>query len=74
VGVGHVLDARALAAKYGKDPELWENVEEFLLKKSQPKYFRDPVVKSGYCRGEEPVKYVKEVLNRYQQYLQLINS
>jgi len=74
VGVGHVLDARALATKYGKDPELWENVEEFLLKKSQPKYFRDPIVKSGYCRGEEPVNYVKEVLNRYQQYLQLINS
>jgi membrane-bound lytic murein transglycosylase F len=74
VGVGHVLDARALAAKYGKDPEIWENVEEFLLKKSQPKYFKDPVVKSGYCRGEEPVNYVKEVLNRYQQYLQLINS
>jgi len=74
VGVGHVIDARALATKYGKDPELWENVEEFLLKKSQPKYFKDPVVKSGYCRGEEPVNYVKEILKRYQQYLQLINN
>lgn len=68
VGQGHVLDARKLAVKNGKDPENWEDVEFFLLNKSKPKFYNDPVVLSGYCRGEEPVKYVREVMNRYEQY------
>lgn len=68
-GLGHILDARKLAAKYQKDPTVWEfNVEEMLLKKSQPEYFHDPVVKVGYCRCQETVNYVQEVLNRYDQY------
>lgn len=73
VGQGHVLDARRLAVKYGKDPQKWEgNVEVFVLKKSQSEYYLDPVVKSGYCRGEEPVKYVREIMSRYDKYKQLI--
>lgn len=73
-GQGHVLDARKLAAKDGKDPQDWSQVEYYLLNKSQPKYYNDPVVKSGYCRGEEPVKYVKEVITRFEQYKLLSNG
>ncbi|MDZ7649201.1 MAG: hypothetical protein U5K54_19650 [Cytophagales bacterium] len=48
---------------------MWnDNVEYFLSKKSDPKYFRDPVVVVGYCRCVEPIKYVKEVLQRYDEY------
>jgi membrane-bound lytic murein transglycosylase F len=68
VGQGHIIDARNLARKYKKDPAKWEVVEDFLLKKSKAEYYNDPVVKLGYCRGEEPVNYVKEIMNRYQQY------
>ena len=75
VGLGHVTDARDLAMKYGRDPLKWEgNVEYFLLMKSKPDYFRDPVVKSGYCRGEEPVNYVRDILRRFDQYKQLLSS
>ena len=75
VGLGHVVDARDLAKKYGKDPTLWEdNVEYYLLSKSKSKYFTDPVAKSGYCRCTEPVEYVKEVLSRYERYKQLLDS
>ncbi|CAN5454858.1 transporter substrate-binding domain-containing protein [soil metagenome] len=73
-GQGHVLDARKLAAKDGKDPQDWSQVEFYLLNKSLPQYYNDPVVKSGYCRGEEPVKYVKEVLTRFEQYRLLNNG
>ncbi|MDQ3534942.1 MAG: transporter substrate-binding domain-containing protein [Bacteroidota bacterium] len=73
-GQGHVLDARKLAVKDGKDPQDWSQVEYYLLNKSQPKFYNDPVVKSGYCRGEEPVKYVKEVINRFEQYKLLNNG
>ncbi|MBX2941870.1 MAG: transporter substrate-binding domain-containing protein [Cyclobacteriaceae bacterium] len=74
VGLSHVLDARNLAIKYGADPTQWEGeVEAFLLKESDPKFYRDPVVKSGYCRCEEPVQYVKEVLERYKEYKKFID-
>lgn len=69
VGLGHVLDAMLLADKYGKDPNIWyDNVDFYLLNKSNPKYYNDPVVKFGYCRGEEPYHYVREILERYEHY------
>ncbi len=75
VGQGHVQDARKLAEKYGKDPNKWTgNVANFLLKKSQEKYFNDEVVKYGYCRGDEPVTYVEEILQRYRDYQKLIEA
>lgn len=74
-GLGHILDAQKLAFKYGKDPSVWENnVEAFLLKKSIPEFFQDSVVKLGYCKCEEPVNYVSEVLDRYEQYKVHISS
>lgn len=67
-GIGHVLDAIALAAKYGKNPQLWEgNVESALLMKAKPEYYTDPVVRSGYFRGRETVAYVREVLALYEK-------
>lgn len=69
VGLSHVLDARNLTKKYGKTPTLWsDNVEYFLLQKSNPKYYRDTVSAAGYCRCEGPVNYVKEVLQRFEEY------
>lgn len=75
VGLGHVEDARNLANKYGADPTVWnDNVEKYLLLKSHKDYFTDPIVNSGYCRGDEPVNYVRDILLYYEQYKQLINS
>lgn len=69
VGLSHVLDARNLANKYGKSPVKWNNnVEYMMLQKSDPKYYRDAVVAAGYCRCEGPVNYVKDVLQRYEEY------
>ena len=65
-GSGHVLDAMALAEKYGKNPHVWYgNVEEAMLWKANPQYYNDPVCRYGYCRGREPVNYVPAVLRRY---------
>lgn len=75
VGLGHVIDARNLAQKYGKDPTVWDyNVAYYLLHKSNPQYYKDPVVEWGYCKGEEPIEYVNEILNRYDIYKQLLAS
>jgi membrane-bound lytic murein transglycosylase F len=75
VGPGHVFDAQRLAKKNGKDPNVWEdNVDLYMLKKSEPKYYQDPVVKHGYCRGKEPFNYVSEVLDRYEHYKNMISE
>lgn len=73
-GLGHVIDARNLADKYGANPDSWEDVSFYLLKKSERKYYTDPVVKSGYCRGHEPVNYVIKILEYYQLYLNFTDS
>ncbi len=73
VGPGHIFDAIRLADKNGKDPRKWHgNVDEYLLKKSSPRFYQDPVVKYGYCRGTETINYVNQVLDRYNHYRNII--
>lgn len=68
-GPAHVLDARALTAKYGKNPDIWYgNVEYYLMKKSVPEYYNDPVVKYGRFRAGETVHFVEEILATYERY------
>jgi membrane-bound lytic murein transglycosylase F len=72
-GPGHVLDAMKLAEKNGMDPQKWEgNVAVWLLKKAEPKYYNDSVVKSGYFRGTESVAFVSEIIDRYAHYKNII--
>ena len=68
-GLGHVIDARNLAGKYGKKQNVWTgNVEDMILQKSNPMIYNDPLVKCGYCRGQETYLYVKEIIKRYHHY------
>lgn len=73
-GLTHIIDARKLTIKYGEDPTSWAVVESYLLKKSDPKYYRDPVVIAGYCKCEEPVNYIKAILSRYEEYKLMITA
>jgi membrane-bound lytic murein transglycosylase F len=73
IGLGHVKDAQRLARKYGKNQHKWEdNVDFYLRNKSSSKYFKDPVVKWGYARGEEAYNYVQRVTGNYEHYLNVI--
>lgn len=68
-GIGHIYDARALARKYKLDPNVWsDNVEAMLLGKSTRKYYTDPVVKHGHCRGFETQVYVRNIMQYYEHY------
>lgn len=67
-GKGHVRDAMALAEKNGRNPYRWHDVQPFILKLSQPAYYRDPVVKNGYMRGSETSDYVDRIIKRWADY------
>ena len=63
VGQGHVQDARRLAIKLNLDPDSWESISETLPLLSYRKYYKH--FKYGYCRGTEPVIYVKRIMIYY---------
>lgn len=69
VGIAHVFDARRLAAKNSKDPNVWtDNVDYYIKNKSNPEYYNDSVVRFGSARGEETYAFVQEVLERFERY------
>lgn len=73
-GAGHVDDARALARKYGRNPDVWlGNVDAFVLKMSSSAYYNQPEVAHGYFRGRETYNYVNSIRARWSLYKQKIN-
>ena len=69
-GYGHVMDARRLARKLDLNPNRWfAHVEKAMRLLSRRKYARQ--ARHGYCRGSEPVKYVRKIKERYEAYLQV---
>lgn len=72
-GIGHILDAMALAEKYGKDRHVWtDNVEPYILLKSNEEYFTDSVCKHGYFRGIETYNFVRDITQRFERYKEII--
>ena len=74
-GIAHILDAQALARKYGKNPYCWDdNVVECLKWKQLPEFYNDSVCKYGYFRGTETLNYVHQVVDRWNYYKEKIDS
>ncbi|MGA1976879.1 MAG: transporter substrate-binding domain-containing protein [Bacteroidales bacterium] len=72
-GPGHILDAMRLAGKNGMDPRKWDgSVSIWLLRKADPRYYNDSVVKNGSFRAEESLNFVNEVLERYEHYRNIV--
>lgn len=69
-GIGHVADAQRLATKHGGNAQRWKDVAYWLQQAARPEVNRDPVVRYGYVRGDEPVKYVSVIFDRWQHYRQ----
>ncbi|WP_291785648.1 transporter substrate-binding domain-containing protein [Cecembia sp.] len=73
IGHGHVEDAWKLTIKYGGNPQNWESIATFLQLKTDPMYYRDPVVRSGYAKGHLAVNYVDDIMILYDSYRVLID-
>lgn len=63
IGQGHIRDARDLAIKMNLDPDSWESLSKTLPLLSLRKYYKNS--KYGYCRGTEPVLYIKQIMLYY---------
>ena len=63
IGQGHIRDARQLAVKMNLDPDSWESLAKTLPLLSFRKYYKNS--KYGYCRGTEPVLYIKQIMIYY---------
>ena len=69
-GRGHIQDAVRLAQKHGKNPHRWEdNVETMLLNLSKQEYYQDPVVRNGMMRGTTTYRYIRQVMERYMNWV-----
>ncbi len=66
VGMGHIADARHLAAQLGNDPDEWEYVADALLKLMNREYYQH--ARYGFKRGIETVNYVEDIMDRYRRY------
>jgi membrane-bound lytic murein transglycosylase F len=69
-GSGHIDDARRLARADRKDAKQWREVAPYVLRLSQRKYAAR--TRFGYCRGAEPIDYVRHIDERYAGYAQLV--
>lgn len=74
IGIGHILDAQLLTKKYGKNMEKWDDVKEYLLNKSMPKYYQDTLVRFGYCKGVQTYNYVAGVLSCFMHYKNITSN
>lgn len=63
VGPRHILSAQKIARERGLDPYKWSSLEKTLPLLCYEKYIKKS--KYGYCRGTEPVHYVKRILKYY---------
>lgn len=66
-GSGHVLDARRLAGRLGRNADVWfGDVSEVMPLLARSEYHRR--ARFGYCRCSEPVRYVRRIRERYRAY------
>jgi membrane-bound lytic murein transglycosylase F len=62
-GPGHIFDARKIAREKNLDPNCWSDLEKILPLLRYPEYYNKAT--HGYCRGTEPVRYVKRIWSYY---------
>jgi membrane-bound lytic murein transglycosylase F len=63
IGQGHVRDAQKLAVQLRRDPNKWYSIKKTLPLLRYRQYYQKATY--GYCRGTEPVKYVRQIMIYY---------
>jgi membrane-bound lytic murein transglycosylase F len=64
LGLGHVEDARLLAKRLGKNPNVWQDVRSTLPLLRSGRYYT--TLSHGYARGTVSVRYVDRIRTYYR--------
>jgi membrane-bound lytic murein transglycosylase F len=64
LGLGHLEDARRLAKRLGKNPDLWQDVRSTLPLLRKERYYQ--TLPYGYARGTVSVRYVDRIRTYYR--------
>lgn len=69
-GVGQVNDAMRLATKYGRNRYIWKNnVDTFLILKSNPEYYNDTLCKNGQFKDwKQTLQFVQKVKRTWHRF------
>ena len=67
-GIHHIRDAMRLCQRDGRNPHRWADVQQYVLRLSDPRFYRDTLVHYGYMRGQETAEYVDRIRERYKKY------
>ncbi|HBG23588.1 MAG: hypothetical protein A2X17_00060 [Bacteroidetes bacterium GWF2_41_61] len=71
-GEGRVDDIRRLAEHKGANPNDWESTKEIITHMKNSEKIPDGILKLGNFKGTETLKFVEEVLDRYENYKVLV--
>ncbi len=70
-GMGHLQDARRLAAEFGWNKDRWHGgIKQALQLLMDEKYYAK--VRHGFCRGSETLTYVRRIMERYRLFKKFI--
>jgi membrane-bound lytic murein transglycosylase F len=71
-GMHHIRDAMRLCQRDGRNAHRWADVQQYVLRLREPRYYQDTLVQYGYMRGQETAEYVDKIRERYKQYRQAV--
>ncbi len=67
-GIGHIYDARRLAAKQGANYNSWASLRDYVTMKGTDEWVGDESIRNGSFLGHETVAFVDKVMNTYRKY------
>lgn len=69
-GYGHIVDAMNLAEKNGCNKHIWNGcVDSFLVRKSQPEYYSDPVCRNGeFNNWKQTFAFIRQVQKHWARF------
>lgn len=71
-GEGRMEDCLNFAVSLGKNHRDWESVAAIIPLMKESTYYNSNIIKCGKFNGTETIKYVDEVLSKYDEYLLVI--
>jgi len=71
-GEGRIEDCMTLAESEGKNPLIWEDLKEVIPLLSVKEYYSRPEIKLGRFVGNETIRFVDEIIQRYNRYKEMV--